>query len=132
MTGFNVPMENPPSVETTRIPERVDQVAKELGAHALLVVSTVGSAARLARQWVGVSVQEVYVAIWQLDPTLTEAKRFELSMQMEMTPAAWLSVQFAAGDQIAAAFMRAEREGWVTITDGIAYPTQKLADFLCR
>lgn len=131
MTGFIVPMANPPEGDTARIPASLEWPTEELDDQAWAIVSIVGASARLNRQWVGMCVRDLYVSIWRQSSEPGAQKNVALALEYE--PAAWLSVQVALGaDELVKALKHAEREGWVTITDGVAYPTQRLAEFVCR
>lgn len=83
-----------------------------------LAIQSVGSAARIARGWVGISIQQTCLS-------------FGLAHRgAEHSPEAWFDL--FPDIPAVAAFRQAQREGWITITKGYAYPNQKLADLICE
>lgn len=83
-----------------------------------LAMQIVGSAAQMAKGWVGVSIQQTCFS-------LGAAHR-----GAEHSPEEWLDL--FPDIPAVVAFRRARREGWITITKGYAYPNQKLADLICE
>jgi hypothetical protein len=123
-----VHMEDPPE-ESPRDPSK-DQLDK-VNANLHLPISVVGSAGRLAGDWVGVSIHAVFLHIRSLPP-ITERESIELAIHAQYTdPGQWWSVHGNTTDDIVSSFREAEQTEWITIERGYAYPTQKLAAFLC-
>ena len=107
-----------PTQAWSSIPRAFPDKARHLADEIQLAVQVLGSAAQIARGWVGVSIQQTCFSMGAT------------SRGAEHSPEAWLDL---FPDILAvAAFRRAQREGWITITKGYAYPNQKLADLICE
>lgn len=126
-------MRVPPSGSPSAIPTDLTSITAQLDEGQRLVVETLALAAQAAGKWIGVCIRDVYIVEELKKPSLTFADEIELGLHAAFDPNGWLVVGLHAQRSVALAFQRASQgsEALVTITQGYAYPTQRLADLVC-
>lgn len=123
-------MATPPSGDVTRIPADLSDRLGECDEKRRYLIEMLVASARVMHAWAGIAVRDLYIFA-QLQKQLTDAENIALELQHMMPPRAWMSAHFGWADAKLGA-RQAEKDGWLTFSDGFAFPTQKLADFVCR
>lgn len=127
-------MRVPPSGSPSAIPADVTRIIAPLDEGQQLVIETLASTARTAGKWMGICIRDVFIVEELKKPSLTHTKEIELGVfHANFSPGAWFVASLHAQRDVALAFKRASggNEPFVTIVDGYAYPTQRLADLVC-
>jgi hypothetical protein len=117
MEPETVRMEDPPMGDCGRIPRPLVYSAEIPMSHEI-VLHLLGSAARFAGYWVGVSLQSSAIILGISS----------IPAEVDISPARWMDL--CADEAFVLDFLDAERAGLIRLEKGYAFPTQALANIL--